>query len=90
MQGDNMKKNMVEKIVQQSLLSVKKDLVVVNLKPKTSLIEDLNFDSMALVSLAAELEKRFDRSLPLAEWINQNQDKKLRVGDLIQFISDLK
>ena len=85
-----MKKNMVEKIVQQSLLSVKKDLVVVNLKPKTSLIEDLNFDSMALVSLAAELEKRFDRSLPLAEWINQNQDKKLRVGDLIQFISDLK
>ena len=85
-----MEKSQIEKIVQQSLLSVKKDLVVVNLKPKTSLIEDLNFDSMALVNLAADLEKRFDRSLPLAQWINQNQGKKLLVGDLIQFISDLQ
>ena len=90
MKGACMKKDQIEKIVKLCLLSVKKDVVVVNLKPKTSLIEDLNFDSMALVNLAAELENRFNRPLPLAEWINQNQGKKLLVGDLVQFISDLQ
>jgi len=85
-----MEKTQIEKIVQESIVSVKKDVTILNLKPKVSLIEDLNFDSMALVQLAGELESRFNRPLPLAEWVNQNQGKKLLVGDLIQFISDLK
>ena len=87
---DNMEKIQIEKIIQESIVSVKKDVTVLNLKPQTSLIEDLNFDSMALVQLAGELEGRFNRSLPLAEWVNQNQGKKLLVGDLIKFISDLQ
>ncbi|HLD74989.1 MAG TPA: acyl carrier protein [Bdellovibrionota bacterium] len=87
---DNMEKIQIEKIIQESIVSVKKDVTVLNLKPQTSLIEDLNFDSMALVQLAGELEGRFNRPLPLAEWVNQNQGKKLLVGDLIKFISDLQ
>ena len=86
---DNMEKIQIEKIIQESIVSVKKDVTVLNLKPQTSLIEDLNFDSMALVQLAGELEGRFNRPLPLAEWVNQNQGKKLLVGDLIQFIANL-
>ena len=85
----NMEKTQIEKIIQESIVSVKKDVTVLNLKPQTSLIEDLNFDSMALVQLAGELEGRFNRPLPLAEWVNQNQGKKLLVGDLIQFIANL-
>ena len=85
-----MEKTQIEKIIQESIVSVKKDVTVLNLKPQTSLIEDLNFDSMALVQLAGELEGRFNRPLPLAEWVNQNQGKKLLVGDLIKFISDLQ
>ena len=85
----NMEKTQIEKIIQESIVSVKKDVTVLNLKPQTSLIEDLNFDSMALVQLAGELEGRFNRLLPLAEWVNQNQGKKLLVGDLIQFIANL-
>ena len=79
---DNMEKIQIEKIIQESIVSVKKDVTVLNLKPQTSLIEDLNFDSMALVQLAGELEGRFNRPLPLAEWVNQNQGKKLLVGDM--------
>ena len=88
--NNNMEKIQIEKIIQESIVSVKKDVTVLNLKPQTSLIEDLNFDSMALVQLAGELEGRFNRPLPLAEWVNQNQGKKLLVGDLIKFISDLQ
>ena len=87
---DNMERIQIEKIIQESIVSVKKDVTVLNLKPQTSLTEDLNFDSMALVQLAGELEGRFNRPLPLAEWVNQNQGKKLLVGDLIKFISDLQ
>ncbi len=80
----------IEKIVYQSVCTVKKNIKPKELTHKTLLIEDLGFDSLGLVSLASELEKHFKKSLPLSEWVNQQTGQKLQLGSLIQFLSDLR
>jgi acyl carrier protein len=82
-------KDQVYSLVSQSILSIKKDLEPALLKTDARFVEDLGFDSMGLVGLAAELEKNFDRSLPLTQWIEQSKDTGLTLGSLVAFIQSL-
>lgn len=75
-------------MVHQAILTVNKTVNKKQLNDNASLTQDLGFDSMGLVTLASELEKQFKHSLPLSEWVEQNQDKKLLLGSLIQFLTD--
>jgi len=79
-------KDKIQACVIQSILSVKKDLSRGDIQLESSFIEDLNFDSMGLVQLAGALEKNFNRSLPISEWVQANQETGLKVSSLITFL----
>ncbi|HBQ20471.1 MAG: hypothetical protein A2Z91_04840 [Deltaproteobacteria bacterium GWA2_38_16] len=76
----------IREILVQSILTVRKQMNRKHLKDMASFTEDLGFDSMALVALASELEKRFGRSLPLPQWLENQRDKKLTLGSLVDFL----
>ena len=78
----------IRKHVEDSILSVRKDVRRSSLKDETTFNEDLGFDSMSLVALASEMEKRFGRSLPLAQWLESRQNQVLSLSSLIHFLDD--
>lgn len=81
MERDNIKKHL-----ETAILKVRKQLSQKDLRENASLTIDLGFDSMALVALAGELEHRFNRSLPLTEWLDSQKDKRLELGSLTDFL----
>lgn len=81
-----MKQEQIKQIILESILAVKTHLNPKELVDHSSLTEDLGFDSMGLVALASELEKRFNRSLPLTKWLEMQKDKKLSLGSLVEFL----
>lgn len=78
----------IRKHLEASILSVRKDLHRAQLKDEAALNEDLGFDSMGLVALASDMEKRFGRSLPLAQWIESRRNQALSLGSLIHFLDE--
>jgi len=78
----------IRKHVEDSILSIRKDVRRSSLKDETTFNEDLGFDSMSLVALASEMEKRFGRSLPLAQWLESRQNQVLSLSSLIHFLDD--
>ena len=78
----------IRKHVEDSILSVRKDVRRSSLKDETTFNEDLGFDSMSLVALASEMEKRFGRSLPLAQWLESRRNQVLSLSSLIHFLDD--
>lgn len=78
----------IRKHLEASILSVRKDLHRAQLKDEAAFNEDLGFDSMGLVALASDMEKRFGRSLPLAQWIESRRNQALSLGSLIHFLDE--
>ena len=78
----------IRKHLEDSILSVRKDVHRAQLKDEATFNEDLGFDSMGLVALASELEKRFGRSLPLAQWLESRRNQALSLVSLIHFLED--
>lgn len=81
-----MERDTIKKHLETAILKVRKQLSQKDLRETASFTIDLGFDSMALVALAGELERQFNRSLPLAEWLDTQKDKRLEVGSLIDFL----
>ncbi|MBI3018494.1 MAG: acyl carrier protein [Deltaproteobacteria bacterium] len=78
----------IRKHLEISIVTVRKDIHRSQLKDEATFSEDLGFDSMGLVALASEMEKRFGRSLPLAQWLESRRNQALSLGSLIQFLED--
>ncbi|MBI4041752.1 MAG: hypothetical protein HY390_07800 [Deltaproteobacteria bacterium] len=81
-----MLQNNIEKEVIAVILKVKPNLQDVS--GEASFIEDLGFDSMQLVALAAALEKKWNQSLPLPLWLEKNKNRRLTVGSLVSFLKE--
>lgn len=77
----------IKQKILKTVLKVRKDLSSSKFKEEASLTQDLGFDSMALVALAGALEKEFDQSLPLTEWVSEERDRGLTLGSLLKFLT---
>ncbi len=77
----------MQQTVHKAILTIKTQLRNKDLTDEAHLMTDLGFDSMGLVQLASELEKRFGRSLPFAQWIELSKDQPMTVGSLITYLS---
>ena len=62
----------------------------IELKETDSLIANLGFNSLKMVSLSLALEDQFGRPLLLNEWISQCEDPRaLTVGSLYGFVHEI-
>ena len=83
-----MKKNEIELKVKEAVIATlgKK----VELKETDSLIANLGFNSLRMVSLSLALEDQFGRPLLLNEWISQCEDPRLlTVGSLSAYVQEV-
>lgn len=78
----------IQKHLEASILSIRKDIHRSQLKDEATFNEDLGFDSMSLVALASEMEKRFGRSLPLAQWLESRRNQSLSLNSLVHFLEE--
>jgi len=83
-----LERDKIKKHLETAILQVRKQLSQKDLKENASLTVDLGFDSMALVALAGELERQFNRSLPLTEWLDAENDRRLELGSLVDFLRE--
>lgn len=56
---------------------------------QTSLLNDLDFESIDAVAMGSAIEEHYNQSLPFAEFLTElgeQENPDLRVGDLVDFI----
>lgn len=81
-----MEREKIKRHLEKAILKVRTQLSKKDLRENASLTLDLGFDSMGLVALAGELERQFNHSLPLSEWLDSQKDKRLEIGSLADFL----